>query len=179
MAVHPDLQSMNVEAIDECLDIAKYCVNATKANGGIYGFPAMLLLFCVVDALTVNSGGRKNMLDKITEVIQLNADQLENVRHWYRNLLVHQGVIALGTMLRPDEEDGKPIELNSDGEPTCIRVKPFYDAVRKLWESFDKSTLKPRVHPKNSPKTPVVIPSTVAPASLVVTGAIIPPKSPK
>lgn len=176
MAVHPDLQSMNVEAIEEYIAVAEYCVNTTKENGGIYGFPAMLLLFCVVDALTVNSGGHRNKLDKITSIIKLNPDQLQKVREWYRHLLAHQGLIAPGTMLSP-EEDGRPIELNSDGEPTHIRVKPFYRAVRKLWESFDTSTLNPPVHPNNSPKTPMITPSTVA--SISVTGTIIPLKSPK
>ena len=42
---------MSIEAIDEYLAIAEHCVSMHKANGGIYGYPAVLLLFCVIDAL--------------------------------------------------------------------------------------------------------------------------------
>lgn len=42
---------MAIEAIDEYLAIAEYCVTTSKPGGGAYGFPAVLLLFAVVDAL--------------------------------------------------------------------------------------------------------------------------------
>ncbi len=161
MAIHEDLQSLNVEAIEEYLAVAEYCVTTTKANGGIYGLPALLLLFCVVDALTVNSGGKEHTLEQITSVIPMRDKQLKSLREWYRNLLAHQAVIAPGTML--STVDGPPIEFNSSGEPTYIRVIPFYYAVRDLWESFDRSTLNPPVPAMKSPKTPMSTPSFHAP----------------
>lgn len=161
MTVHGDLKSLTVEAIEEYLAIAEYCVTTPKANGGIYGFPALLLLLCIVDALTVNSGGKKNTLQQITSVIDMTEEQLKSVRGWYRNLLAHQAVIAPGTML--STVDGPPIELNSNGEPTYIRIIPFCRAVRELWQSFDKNTLNPPFPAKNSPKTPMSTPSTHAP----------------
>jgi hypothetical protein len=161
MAVHRDLQSLNVEAIDEYLAVAEHCVTTTKRNGGIYGLPALLLLFCIVDALTVNSGGKEHTLQKLTSVIPMTDKQLKSLREWYRNLLAHQAVIAPGTML--STVDGPPIEFNSNGEPTYIRVIPFYQAVRELWESFDKSALNPPVPATKLPKTPMGTPSIHAP----------------
>jgi len=162
MAVHKDLQSLSVEAIEEYLAVAEYCVTTTKANGGIYGFPALLLLLCIVDALTVNSGGKEHSLQKVTSVVPMTDKQLKSLRAWYRNLLAHQAVIAPGTMLSTG--DGPPIEFNSNGEPTYIRVIPFYQAVRALWETFDKSTLNPPVPAMKAPKTPMGVPSVHAPS---------------
>lgn len=161
MPVHSDLQSLSVEAIEEYLAVANYCVTTTKANGGIYGLPALLLLLCTVDALTVNSGGKEHTLQQITCVMPMKDKQLKSLREWYRNLLAHQAVIAPGTML--STVDGPPIEFNSNGEPTYIRVIPFYKAVRDLWESFDRSTLNPPVPAMKSPKTPMGTPSLHAP----------------
>ncbi len=161
MAVHKDLQSLTVEVIEEYLAVAEYCVNTTKPNGGIYGLPAVLLLLCIVDALTVNSGGKKNTLQQITSVIPMSEKQLKNLREWYRHPLAHQAVITPGTMF--STVDGAPIQFNSDGEPTYIRVKPFYQTIKGLWESFDKNTLNPPIHVMKSPKTPMGTPSLHAP----------------
>lgn len=145
---------MSVEAIEECLAIAEYSVTARKKNGGIYGFPAVLLLFCVIDALSVNTGASAHSLREITSIIPgLTDKQIRNLRRWYRDLLVHQAVIAPGTVL--SVSDGVPIEFNSEGEPTHIRVVPFYQAVKSRWQSFNQSTLNPNVHLQNRPTAPI------------------------
>ena len=155
MALHGDLRSMSVEGIEEYLAIAEHCTTTRKANGGIYGFPAVLLLFCVVDALSVNSGARPHSLEKIACVVPgLSQWQIKNLRRWYRDLLAHQAVIAPGTVL--SDADGAAIEFNSSGEPTHIRVISFYRAVRSMWESFRQSTINPAVHTLKLPKTPMV-----------------------
>jgi len=56
MAIHTDLPSMSQEAIEEYFAIAHYCVTTTKSNGGVYGYPAVLLLFSIVDALSNHAG---------------------------------------------------------------------------------------------------------------------------
>jgi hypothetical protein len=161
MAIHSDLRAMSIEGIEECLAIAEHSVNTRKANGGIYGFPAVLLLFCIIDALSVNTGARAHSLREITSIIPgLTSKQITNLRRWYRDLLAHQAVIAPGTLL--SDSDGAPIEFNSAGEPTHIRVVPFYRAVRKRWESFNQRTLNPKVHMENRPTTPMA--TTVAPS---------------
>jgi hypothetical protein len=161
MSLHKDLQSLSVEAIEEYLAVAEHCVTTIKTNGGIYGLPALLLLFCIVDALTVNSGGKRYSLHQITSVVPMTDKQLKSLKEWYRNLLAHQAVIAPGTML--STADGPPIEFNQNGEPTYIRVIPFFRAVKGLWQSFDRSTLNPSVPAKNSPTIQMGTPSTQAP----------------
>jgi hypothetical protein len=161
MAVHKNLQSMTVEAIEEYLSIAEYCVQTLKPNGGIYGMPALLLLLCVVDALTVNSGGREHSLEQIITVIPMTPNQLNKFRDWYRNLLTHHAVIAPGTMMSTVE--GLPIEFNINGEPTYIRIIPFCRAIRELWFKFDKSKLNPKIRHERFPKTAMGTPSVQAP----------------
>lgn len=143
---------MSVEGIEEYLAVAHHCITTRKANGGIYGFPAVLLLFCIVDALSVNTGARLHSLEKIGCVVPgLSQRQIKNLRRWYRDLLAHQAVIAPGAVL--SDADGTPIEFNSSGELIHLRVIPFYEAVKGMWESFRQSTINPAVHAQNSPKT--------------------------
>jgi hypothetical protein len=60
MAIHNDLPSMSREAIEEYLAIAHHCVTARKPMGGAYNYPAVLLLFVVVDALSNYAGHPAN-----------------------------------------------------------------------------------------------------------------------
>ena len=50
MAIHNSASSMSQEAIDEFLEIARYCVSTEKHAGGVYGYAAVLLLFSLIDA---------------------------------------------------------------------------------------------------------------------------------
>ncbi len=56
MAVHNDLPPMAREATEEYLAIAHHCITTRKSNGGVYGYPAVLLLFSIVDALSNYAG---------------------------------------------------------------------------------------------------------------------------
>lgn len=56
---------MAIEAIEEYLAIAEHCVTSDKGNGGIYGYPAVLLLLCVVDALSNYADDRRNETGRI------------------------------------------------------------------------------------------------------------------
>jgi hypothetical protein len=161
MAVHNDLRSMSIEAIDEHLTIAEYCISTRKTNRGLYGHPAIVLLFCVIDALSNYAGHPKNTLRGIESIFPgLTEEQIKNLKNWYRNLPAHQAIIMPGTQIS-DDPNGTPIEFNSDGEPTHIRVIPFYQAVKGGWETFEKSRINPKFEQNQAPKTPV--PSTISP----------------
>src|SRR5436189_2270590 len=123
MATHDSLQSMSIEAIDEYLAIAEYCVTARKIRGGVYGYPAVLLLCCVVDALSNYAGHPQNSLGELQSILSATSKQVKDFKNWYRNLLAHQAIIMPGTQLSP-ESIGGVIEFGSTGEPTIIRVIP-------------------------------------------------------
>src|SRR5438093_13293164 len=64
-----------------------------------------------------------------------------------------------GTQLSVDMP-GDPIELNAAGDPTHIRLKPFYEAVKSAWATFDTSRINPSFRRERAPKVPIT--TTVA-----------------
>jgi hypothetical protein len=156
MAAHSDIQSMSIEAIDEYLAIAEHCISTRKTNGGLYGYPCVLLLFCVIDALSNYVGYDRNTLRGIKAIVPgLTENQIQRLKEWYRNLSAHQAIIMPGTQLS-DEPTGNPIEFGSQGEPTHIRVIPFYQSVKSGWDAFDRSKIAPRVDQNQAPKEPML-----------------------
>lgn len=154
MATHDTPQSMSIEAIEEYLAIAEYCVTARKPLGGVYGYPAVLLLCCVIDAWSNYAGHSENSLGELQSILSLTPKQAKDFKNWYRNLLAHQAIIMPGTQLWPDS-DGNAIEFGPQGEPTVIRVGPFHRAVREWWNQFDKASVKPTFREAQAPKAAV------------------------
>jgi len=155
MAVHKALPSMSREAIEEYLAIANYCVTARKNNGGVYGYPAVLLLFSVVDALSNYAGYPSNSFLALKDIFPaLTDEQVKSLKSWYRHLLTHEAIIMPGTKLTVDNP-GVAIELNPQDEPTHIRVKLLYEAVKTAWEKLDPADVKPRYPEKKAPKQPI------------------------
>src|SRR5438132_11060090 len=100
MAIHTDLPSMSQEAIEEYLAIAHYCVTTAKANGGVYGYPAVLLLFSIVDALSNHAGYPEHSFGAMKDIFpQLNENQIKCLANWYRHLPAHQAIIMPVTQL--------------------------------------------------------------------------------
>ncbi len=134
MATHNKLQSMSVEAINEYLAIAQHCVSTRKMDGGVYGYPSILLLFCIIDAVSNYVGHPKNTLLGIQSIFpELTKKQISDLKKWYRNLLTHQAIIMPGTQLSDDR--GDPIEFGLGGEPTHIGVIPFCRVVKR-WSGY-------------------------------------------
>jgi hypothetical protein len=151
---------MSIEAIEEYLAIAEQCISTRKTNGGIYGYPAVLLLFSIIDALSNCVGHPKNTLRGMKSIFPgLTEKQIQNLKNWYRNLPAHQAIIMPGTQLSA-EAAGTPIEFGSGGEPTHIRIIPFYQLVKGAWKAFDKSRINPKVDQNQAPKKPVPTPNT-------------------
>lgn len=147
LSFSPDLSK---EAIDEYLTIAEYCLTARKGDRGAYGYPATLLLLCIVNALGVYLKGENVQIDgkdrKITKgepfyVLnhsslgldkQLTQDQLKYVEQAFRNRLAHNGMLAPGCYLNA-EEDSDAIVFK--GATVEVRLKPLLRAVKRAWES--------------------------------------------
>ena len=177
MAIHGDLKALTEEVIDEYVAVANHCLNARKPDGGVYGYPAVLLLFCVVDALSSHLGMDRYSLGVLNEPcfdLKLSAEQMPKLKTWYRNLLAHNGMIAPGTILTLDEGDGKPFGFSPDGQPTTIRVLPFSRKVAEAWKAFDKTKLQPEAFINANPQTPSIVPS--ATVDIGASGAYITPR---
>ncbi|SPE17480.1 hypothetical protein SBA5_100078 [Candidatus Sulfotelmatomonas gaucii] len=175
MSIHLNLNSLTVEAIEEYLAITKYCVETRKNGGGIYGYPATLLLFCVIDAIGNGKRAGKEPFRILKEApfnCRLNDAQIKTLETWYRNPLAHEGMIAPGVCLSP-EESGDAFAVVGD-EPVQIRVKTLYNLVRAAWDQIDKSTLKSNWGPRRLPKNlnPTASPSATASVQIAVTGSL-------
>ncbi|MGB8032130.1 MAG: hypothetical protein WCF30_20970 [Terracidiphilus sp.] len=175
MSIHLNLNSLTIEAIEEYLAIAKYSVEKRKDDGGIYGWPATLLLFCVIDAIGNGQRTGKEPFRILKEApfnCRLNDVQIKTLETWYRNPLAHEGIIAPGVCLSP-EETGDAFAVVGD-EPVQIRVKPFYNLVRAAWDQLDKSKLKRNWEPRRMPKNwnPTASQSATASVTIAVTGTL-------
>jgi hypothetical protein len=180
MAYHEDPARMVIEAIDEYLLMAEYGINFSKLGGGILGYPTALLLLSVIDILGSYSVPTKEhflVLRQPCFDLPLTVPQIKHIEHWYRNLLAHNGFIALGTVLRPDES-GDPFTLDAHGEPTVLRVKPLFRACNQAWERFDRSLLDTSRRMKESHLVVSPIDLRGSPASEIAasSGAYIDPK---
>jgi hypothetical protein len=142
MAIHSNTNSLTAEVIEEYLSIAKLCITTKKQDGGIYGYPATLLLFCIIEALGRNLIVGKEpfrILKASPFNCKLNNHQVKQLEQWYRNPLAHNGMIKPGVYLSP-EDGGAPFTFISD-EPVLIHVNSLYNLVQCAWEQVDKARL--------------------------------------
>jgi hypothetical protein len=178
MAIHSNVNSLTIEAIEEYLDIAKLCISSRKQDGGIYGYPATLLLFSVINAIGKSQiAGNEpfRVLQENPFNCQLNDRQIKQLEQWYRNLLVHNGMIAPGACLSP-EDGGEPFKIDS-GESVIIRVKPLYKLVRDAWDQVDKAKVNTTWRPKkqHSIANPVNLSRATSSLSVTASGSICVP----
>jgi hypothetical protein len=144
VALHVDSASLVEEVIDEYLATVEQCLAYRKPDGGCLGYPSALLLFCTVEALGKYHGRKKNPFNVLNDSpfkLRLEDRQIKKLVDWYRNLLAHAGMIAPGTYLEADG-GGTPFEFLPDGEPSKIRLMPFYKMVKGAWDTFDSKRLK-------------------------------------
>jgi hypothetical protein len=85
-------------------------ISSRKPDGGIYGYPTTLLLFCVIDAISCHLGHPDYSLGVLSDPLFGFKGNVQDLKNWYRNLLAHNGMIAPGTILTV-EETGDAIEL--------------------------------------------------------------------
>jgi len=150
MAYHTDPAQMVVEAIDECLLMAEHGINFAKPGGGILGYPTALLLLSVIDILgsyAVSSKEHFQVLQQPCFALPLTTQQIKQIEHWYRNLLAHNGFVALGALMQPDES-GDPFVLDENGQPRILRVRSLFRTVKIAWQRYDRSQIRPERHMK-------------------------------
>jgi hypothetical protein len=173
MATHQNAASMAVEAIEEHLAIAEYCVNTVKpGSNGVYGFTAVLLLFSVVDALSNFLGYPENSLGALKAFEpKLSHPQVKSLKQWFRNPSSHQAMIVPGTKLTLEE--GDPFEF-SGTEPSHIRVRPFFCLVKNAWKQFDRNKITATFDPKKKlPQTPVTFTGASTAAPIASSGCYV------
>jgi hypothetical protein len=94
------------------------------------GYPAILLLFCVVDrpwrilgpgqANEIPNGEPFFVPNHLCFGLPLTKDQVKRLERWYRNGLAHNVALPPGTGLTG--EDGPPCEFAANGIPGVSRL---------------------------------------------------------
>jgi len=161
MAVHPNPWSLAAETIEEYLLAARHCLSYKKLDGGCLGYPSVLLLLCVVNALGTYLRDRSVRIDgKNTPIargepfrvlnhslfgLKLAEKEIKKIEARYRNMLAHNGMIATQSWLLPGK-GSKPFIFEQ--EHVAVYVESFYDLVVAAWKNFDKSDIQTAVEKK-------------------------------
>jgi hypothetical protein len=154
MAIHTDPSTLAEEAIDEYLAAAKACVDSRKPDGGILGYPATLLLFCVVNALgnvlrnvDVTIEGKKQRITRGEPFRVLNHsilkqslthEQIKRIEHAYRNPLIHSALLLPQVGLTPDPSAPA---IDFAGGEVWVSVPRLWELVTAAWKEFDRSKI--------------------------------------
>lgn len=137
MALHKDTPSMLRESLQEYLKVAEYCVEFRKdpnewGSGGCYGYPAAVMLFCIVDSIGSFHDGKldfKVMIDGREKSIRnggsqyfyvlnskyyqqsLSGSDIDRLYYNYRSLLMHSGAMAFDHFLISDPNIHEPFPV--------------------------------------------------------------------
>jgi hypothetical protein len=155
MAHHQNAWSLAQEAIPEYLTAARLCLDQRKSDGGCLGYPGVLLLLCLVDAMGTYLRHQPVPLDGKTDSIKggepfrvlnhalfaqaLTETQIKMVEARYRNPLAHDAMIATDSWLLPGK--GTSVFV-FDQQTVAVYVESLYDLVLTAWTKFDKSKIK-------------------------------------
>jgi len=155
MAIHDSLSKLACEAIDEFLVTSRMCLDFRKSDGGCLGYPSILLLLCVTNALgsylkgesvTINKSSQKitkgepfRVLNHDCFDLRLSHDQIKLVEDSYRNRLAHNAIIEAGSFLLPSDDD-PPFVFQS--KQVGIRVFSFHRCVSHAWDQFPKERIQ-------------------------------------
>jgi len=147
MAIHQDLAGLLKESVSEYLHVAHECLTHQKAEGGVYGFPAALLLFTILDTIGSFHRGDKSFsssIDGKNRLIDgdgfkhyfilntsyysqtLTEAQIKKLYYYYRCLLSHNASLAPGRGLEVGSLGEPLFSIDPSGAILSIRLLPFY-----------------------------------------------------
>ncbi len=152
MAIHKDTSSMLRESLQEYLKVAEYCIQFRKdpkewGEGGCYGYPAAVMLFCILDTIGSYHHGRKEFKVQIDgKEKSINNDgyqfffvlnspyynqslsevYIKKLYDNYRCLLMHNGAMAFDHFLLSDPSIPQPFPIRNDGVRKVPLVNLYY-----------------------------------------------------
>ena len=168
MAIHPEKVELLKESLLEMLHVAEYAVTyrktdrakwADNATGGILGYPAVVVLFSIIDCLgSVFAGDNKfsipidgknrHIRSASQHIIILNSKyfnldlsqiDLDNIYNNVRSTLTHNSLLPEGYILQTGENENLPfnIAINEfDKRIYFINVIKLYEFTKRAVEEF-------------------------------------------
>jgi len=155
MAIHPNLWELSKEAIEEYLLTIKGCLNHRKSDGGCLGYPATLLMLCLVGVFgsflqndeviidgknqRVTKGEPFRVLNHSIFGLSLTNSEIKTIEKSYRNRLAHNAMIDTSSWLIPGS--GPAPFVFKDGQ-VGILVFKLHELLETAWQKFDKKRIK-------------------------------------
>lgn len=168
MAIHHEKVGLLKESLLEMLHVAEYAVTygktdkakwADNATGGILGYPAVVVLFSIIDCLgsvfagdskfTVPIDGKNGHIRNASQHIYIlnskyfNLDlsqvDLDNIYDNVRSTLTHNSILPEGYILQTGENENLPfnIAINEfDKRIYFINVIKLYEFTKRAVEEF-------------------------------------------
>lgn len=156
MSEHLNPWSLAEEAIEEYLTASRSCLDYKKQDSGCLGYPSVLLLLCIVNALgtylrneDVIIEGKKQQITRGKPFRVLNHPlfkqdltdaQIGRIEEASRNRLAHNALIDPGVVLTP-VTTGFAFKF-TDNDDVWISVPVLHAVVADAWTHFDKSKIK-------------------------------------
>ncbi|MCR4284057.1 MAG: hypothetical protein NUV64_01925 [Parcubacteria group bacterium] len=152
MALHEDKNSMIKEAIQEYIEVAKYCIDFDKSkdprwneSAGCYGYPAALILLSITDAIgtIVMKGGDdvgehfKVLNNQDYYNLNLSGNELKIIEKGYRNKLSHNAHIKEDIVL--DIGNGVNSVFEKINGIYKLNLLPFYHKTKLAVDKFISS----------------------------------------
>jgi len=169
MALHSSTTSLIREAMSEYLDIAHHCITNGKPTGGCFGFPATLLLFCIVDAIGSYYRGNSSfvvMIDGKSKSIDgdgskhyrilnspcyykmdLSEKDIKRVYNHYRCLLSHNAALPMNHALRIGKHTDPVFFRDNNSNISGVNLIPFYNVSVQAVSKF--LSVAPTIIPKS------------------------------
>ena len=158
MAVHSNKEDQIAEALSEYIQVAGYCIETNKGNGGCFGYPAAAMLFICIDAigsyhrgkdgysvriegrdLKIDGGASKHyriLADEGYFGLKLSLKQIEKLYDQYRCLLLHNAALKRGNVLAIGTENDPPFLFGDDGNVKWINLVPLFRIVSSAVSKF-------------------------------------------
>ncbi len=163
MAIYPNLWELSEEAIEEYLLTIRACLTHRKSNGGCLGFPATLLMLCLIDTFgtylcddeVVVDGKAQKIRNEPFRVLNhsifglaLTTAEIKIIEKAFRNRLAHNAMIDAGSWLIPSTG---PIPFVFQDSQVGILVFKLSEMVDDAWAKLDKDKIRTFVKTRMKP----------------------------
>ena len=140
MAIESDYQSQAIAIMDEYLAAAKILLTKRKSDNGVYGYTALLIMLCFIEALdhldqSVKYPQDNNLSFLAEEPFGLNNNTqiINQIKHWYKNGLSQVGALPENVFIEMGEDDDYPF-LIIDSEVKSVSLKGLLNALNFIWD---------------------------------------------
>lgn len=153
MAIEKDYYSQGRKIIEEYLEASNLLIEQQKEGGGAYGYTALLIMLCVIDAMGQSlrpiPGTNFDILsDPLFNISDNDVKRIvDQIKCWYRHGLSHVGAIPENIYIELGSIKEDPFLIDGS-EIKSIRLKSLRGKIISLWESRKNTFCSERINLK-------------------------------